>query len=49
MAPAAAVDTEASGGGALKALVAGILLLGTAFLIATNRGRRRDGRRIADV
>ncbi|MFC8231643.1 hypothetical protein [Streptomyces sp. NPDC057284] len=41
MAPAAAVDTEASGGGALKGLVAGILLLGTALLIVANRVRRR--------
>lgn len=41
MAPAAAVDAEASGGGALTGLIAGILLLGTALLIVTNRVRRR--------
>ncbi|MFD3494183.1 hypothetical protein ACFWWB_27060 [Streptomyces sp. NPDC058690] len=44
MAPAAAVDAEASGGNALTGLVAGILLLGTALLIVTNRVRRRHER-----
>ncbi|MFE4648041.1 hypothetical protein [Streptomyces sp. NPDC056707] len=44
MAPAAAVDAETSSGGALKGLVAGILLLGTALLIITNRVRRRHER-----
>ncbi|MFE9953689.1 hypothetical protein ACFYRJ_40710 [Streptomyces sp. NPDC005531] len=44
MVPAAAVDAEASGGGALKGLVAGILLLGTALLIVANRVRRRHER-----
>lgn len=47
--PAAAVDAEASGGGALKTLVAGILLLSTALLIASARIRRRHGRRTADA
>ncbi|MFE4925207.1 hypothetical protein [Streptomyces sp. NPDC056661] len=42
VAPAAAVDAESSSGGALKALVAGILLLGTALLIITNHVRRAD-------
>lgn len=49
MAPAAAVDTEASGGGALKGLVAGILLLGTALLIVANRVRRRHDGSTADA
>jgi hypothetical protein len=49
LAPAAAVETEASGGGAFKGLVAGILLLGTALLIATNRVRHRHDRRTADA
>ncbi|MFI5750009.1 hypothetical protein ACIBBE_29725 [Streptomyces sp. NPDC051644] len=48
-APAAAVNTEASGGGALKTLIPGILLLSTALLIATTRVRRRHGRRTTDV
>ncbi|MCX5315871.1 hypothetical protein [Streptomyces sp. NBC_00154] len=47
IAPAAAVDAETSGGGALKGLIAGILLLGTALLIITNRIRRRHDRRTA--
>lgn len=42
VAPAAAVDAESSSGGALKGLVAGILLLGTALLIITNHVRRAD-------
>ncbi|MCX5316023.1 hypothetical protein [Streptomyces sp. NBC_00154] len=46
MAPAAAVDAETSSGGALKGLVTGILLLGTALLIITNRIRRRHDRRV---
>jgi len=50
MAPAAVVDTEASGGVALKALVPGmILLLSTALLIAGVRVRRLRGRRTADA
>ncbi|MET8439132.1 hypothetical protein ABZV61_42085 [Streptomyces sp900116325] len=48
MAPTTAVDAEATGGGALKGLVAGILLLGSALLIVANRVRRY-GRRTADV
>ncbi|WP_327129819.1 hypothetical protein [Streptomyces sp. NBC_01727] len=47
IAPAAAVDAEASSGNALKGLIAGILLLGTALLIITNRIRRRHDRRTA--
>ncbi|WP_331740188.1 hypothetical protein OG298_44030 (plasmid) [Streptomyces sp. NBC_01005] len=49
IAPAAAVDAEASGGVALKALVPGILLVGTALLIASVRVRRRHSRRTADA
>ncbi|MGW9130046.1 hypothetical protein [Streptomyces sp. NPDC055681] len=49
MAPAAAVDVEASSGGALKGLIAGILLLGTALLIVANRVRRRHDGRTADA
>ncbi|MET7312659.1 NACHT domain-containing protein [Streptomyces sp. NPDC005571] len=49
IAPAAAVDAEASGGSALKGLIAGILLLATALLIITNRIRRRHDRRTADA
>ncbi|MET8538933.1 hypothetical protein ABZV67_46780 [Streptomyces sp. NPDC005065] len=49
MAPAATVDAETSDGGTLKGLVAGILLLGTALLIITNRVRRRHGKKTADA
>ncbi|MFJ7496018.1 hypothetical protein ACIQZB_33550 [Streptomyces sp. NPDC097727] len=47
--PAAAMDAEASGGVALKTLVPGILLLGTALLIAGVRIRRRHGSSTTDV
>ncbi|MFI6724838.1 hypothetical protein NRF20_10590 [Streptomyces sp. R-74717] len=49
IAPAAAVDAEASGGVALKALIPGILLLGTALLTGGVRVRRRRSGRTADV
>ncbi|WP_329449474.1 hypothetical protein OG894_00225 [Streptomyces sp. NBC_01724] len=49
IAPAAAVDTETSSSGALKGLIAGILLLGTALLIITNRIRRQHDRQTADA
>ncbi|MFD9598812.1 hypothetical protein OG609_08295 [Streptomyces sp. NBC_01224] len=49
IAPAAAVDAEASGGVALKALVPGILLLVTALVIAGVRVRRLRSGRTAGV